>query len=84
MQKAAKNMYGDTIEYSDSTLAKVTMLFGTALASTLPVLAILVLYFVRDMGRRLAIIAVFTPLFSAAISIFTNGKGIEIFTATAG
>jgi hypothetical protein len=53
-------------------------------ASTLPVLAIVILYFVQSMGRRLAAIAVFTSLFSAAVGVCSTSRGIEIFAATAG
>ncbi|ORY15534.1 hypothetical protein BCR34DRAFT_598283 [Clohesyomyces aquaticus] len=75
--------YANTIHYSNSSLAKASALLGAVCASTLPVLAIVVLSCVHSMTRRLAIIVVFTPIFSLVLGIFTNGRGIEIFAATA-
>lgn len=77
-------MYANTIHYSDSNLTKVGEIIGTMCASTLPVLAIVILYSVQNMGRRLAAIAIFTSIFSAVLGIFSNGRRIEIFAATAG
>lgn len=57
---------------------------GTLCASTLPVLSVVVLYWVQSMGKRLAIIAVFTTLFSVVLGLFSNSRAIEIFAATAG
>jgi hypothetical protein len=53
------------------------------IASVLPVVAIVVLHAVADIAKRLAIIGIFTALFSAALAILTNGRLIEIFSATA-
>ncbi|KAH7381374.1 hypothetical protein DE146DRAFT_793337 [Phaeosphaeria sp. MPI-PUGE-AT-0046c] len=80
----SSGMYANTIHYSDSTLTKLGEVLGTMCASTLPVLAIVTLYYVQSMGRRLAAIAVFTSIFSAVLGIFSNGRRIEIFAATAG
>lgn len=51
-------------------------------ASVLPVVAIAVLYSVVNTTHRLVAIGVFTALFSIALSVFTNGRAIEIFSAT--
>jgi hypothetical protein len=46
-------------------------------------MAIVVLYYVDNMTRRLAIIGVFTAIFSAALGLLTNGRVVEIFATTA-
>jgi hypothetical protein len=53
-------------------------------ASMLPILAIVILYFIQSMSRRLGAIAAFTFIFSAVLGVFSNGRRIEIFAATAG
>jgi hypothetical protein len=47
------------------------------------VIAIVVLYYVASMTRRLAIIGVFTAIFSAALGLLTNSRVVEIFGTTA-
>jgi hypothetical protein len=77
-------MYANTIYYSDSGLTTVGEIVGTMCASMLPVLAIVILYYIQSMGRRLCAIAAFTFVFSAVLGVFSNGRRIEIFAATAG
>jgi hypothetical protein len=84
MKTSTNDIYANTIQYSDSTLAQVGTLIGTICASTLPVLAIVVLYYIHSMGGRLAAIAGFTSIFSAILGIFSNSRRVEIFAATAG
>lgn len=59
------------------------MLVGTVVASLLPVGSIIVLYFISSMTTRLVIIGVFTAIFSLALGLLTNGRLVEIFSATA-
>lgn len=80
----SSGLYANTIHYSDSTLTRTGEVIGTMCASTLPVLAIVILYCVQSMGKRLAAIAVFTSIFSAVLGIFSDARRIEIFAATAG
>jgi len=40
--------------------------------------AIVALYFVRDMGKRLGIAAVFTSAFAASVGLLTNARRAEI------
>jgi hypothetical protein len=77
-------MYSNTIHYSDNALKKTAEVVGTMCASMLPVLAIVILYLIQSMGRRLGAIAAFTFIFSAVLGIFSNGRRVEIFAATAG
>lgn len=53
------------------------------LASMLPVVATVVLSLVSRMERRLAIIAIFTAIYSALLGVFGNGGAVEMFSATA-
>jgi hypothetical protein len=77
-------MYSNTIHYSDSVLTRTGEIVGTMCASMLPILAIVILYFIQSMSRRLGAIAAFTFIFSAVLGVFSNGRRIEIFAATAG
>lgn len=52
-------------------------------ACMLPIAAIMLLHSVRDMSRRLDIIACLTGLFSVSMNIFTMATLSEIFAATA-
>jgi hypothetical protein len=58
-------MYSNTIHYSDSVLTRTGEIVGTMCASMLPILAIVILYFIQSMSRRLGAIAAFTFIFSA-------------------
>lgn len=53
------------------------------LSSLLPVGAIVVLYAVGNMSKRLGIIAGFTALFSLVLALVTNGELIDVFAASA-
>ncbi|CAG8976009.1 hypothetical protein HYALB_00007536 [Hymenoscyphus albidus] len=69
--------------YVEVTTIRVANVIGTAISSILPVSAVVVLYIVRDMLKRLGIVALFTALFSLALMATTRAKRIEIFAATA-
>lgn len=57
---------------------------STVLASLLPALSILVLYVIKSMRNRLAMILVFTTLVSITLVLFTRARRVEIFaTVTA-
>lgn len=71
------------VRYEESTLAVATKIIGTVLSSFLPVLSIIVLYFVKDTLTRLGIVVLFTTLFSATLTIFTSAGRVEVFTSTA-
>lgn len=71
------------MEYEESKLATIASIVGTVLASLLPIICILVLYFVRSTLTRLGIMVVFTTLFSTTLAIFTSARRVEIFASTA-
>lgn len=58
-------------------------MIGTTIVSLLLVGSIVVLYLVNSMTTRLIAIAVFTAVFSIGSGFLTNGKMVEIFSATA-
>jgi hypothetical protein len=68
--------------YEDKTLQKYTSHITTIIASSLPILAIVVLYYVDAMNARLGLMALFTVVFAAGLSFFTNATRGEIFIAT--
>lgn len=53
------------------------------LSSLLPIAAIVVLYVVQDMPKRLGIVAAFTAGFSLVLGFVTNGELIDVFAASA-
>jgi len=52
-------------------------------SSILPVLSIVVLYFIKSQGARLGTIVGFSGLCSLALAILTNAKNSEIIATTA-
>jgi hypothetical protein len=76
-------LHANTVHYSQDTLLYLGTLLGTICASVLPVMSTVVLYSVESMRWRLGIVGLFTALFAAALGVFTNGRVIEIFSATA-
>ena len=74
--------HGNTVEYSQEGIGHLTVVIGTAVASLLPVASIIVLYFIVSMAIRLFFVALFTVLFSLGLSLLTNGRMVEIFSAT--
>ncbi|GIZ41325.1 hypothetical protein CKM354_000463200 [Cercospora kikuchii] len=73
----------DYREYGEKKLARVSTVIVTVLASALPAMTVLVLYFVKRLLVRIGLIIVFTSLFSLALAIFTTADKVNIFTATA-
>lgn len=74
---------GHARAYSPQTVSRVGSAAVAALSSTLPTLAILVLYFVKDMVTRLGLVILFTTIFAFALAVLTDAKKVEIFSATA-
>lgn len=71
------------VRYEESTIVMVTNIIGTVLSSLLPILSIIVLYFVKNTLTRLGIVVIFTTLFSATLTIFTSARRVEVFASTA-
>lgn len=71
------------VGYEENTLLRLTYLTTTALASLLPIVSIVALYYVHSMKARLGIIAAFNVLISFCLAFFTSAKRTEIFAVTA-
>jgi hypothetical protein len=69
--------------YRDSHFHHIANIVGTLISSLIPIGSIVVLYFVADMPIRLAIVSLFTAIFSIALSLVTSARRVEIFAATA-
>jgi hypothetical protein len=69
--------------YDKKHLEMPAEILSTALSALLPVAAIVVLYLVQNMARRLAIIAVFTVMFSIGLVLMAAATRSENFAATA-
>lgn len=76
-------IYGNTVHYSQDGLVHLGNVLGTVFASLLLIGSIVVLYYVTRMEMRLLIIAIFSVTFSLGLCIFTNGRMVEIFSASA-
>ncbi|TAQ89112.1 hypothetical protein B7494_g2578 [Chlorociboria aeruginascens] len=74
---------GNIFLYRDSYFHYTANILGTLISSLIPIAAIVVLYFVSNMVKRLAIVCTFTAIFSIALSLVTMAKRVEIFAATA-
>ena len=70
-------------QYDDEKIETISNSVSAILGSLLPTIAILVLYFVKQMLLRIGLVIVFTSIFSLALSLFTEAKRVEIFSATA-
>lgn len=77
------NADGSVYHYDDEHLEFPASVISTVLASMLPVVSIVVLYFVTSMAVRLGIVAAFTAIFSLVLALITKGRRVEVFAATA-
>ncbi|TKA79572.1 hypothetical protein B0A49_02999 [Cryomyces minteri] len=74
---------GGLTHYKDTHLNAVSHFVGALLASLLPAISIIVLYFVQNMLARLGAIMAFSAVFAFTLAVFTKATRIEIFAATA-
>ena len=71
------------ITIEDNRLLRVTGMITTIVASLLPIGSIALLYCVKTMKARLALLALFTVVFAAALSCFSTARRTDIFAVTA-
>ncbi|KAK4211761.1 hypothetical protein QBC37DRAFT_466946 [Rhypophila decipiens] len=76
-------IYRNTVHYSQTSLTQLSKILGTVFASFLLVGSIIVLYYIQRMEMRLLVIAIFSVVFSLGLCLFTNGRVVEIFSASA-
>ncbi|KAI1413409.1 hypothetical protein F5Y13DRAFT_189317 [Hypoxylon sp. FL1857] len=72
-----------TVTYSHQAIVRFTRSLTVFLACMLPIGAIIFLYTVEDMTKRLTVIACLTGVFSVSMNVFTMATLSEIFAATA-
>ncbi|VUC29070.1 unnamed protein product [Clonostachys rosea] len=73
----------NTIVYRNNGAIRVVRGAKTLVACMIPILGIVVLYYVKHQGARLGVIAAFTAIFSVTLSTFTPAAIKDIFSATA-
>ena len=69
-------------EYSELHISRAVNIFGTVLASMIPITSIVILYFVQSNLARLSLSVAFTGIFSCCLAILTGARRVEIFAAT--
>jgi hypothetical protein len=70
------------VTYDTECINRTAVRVTTIVASSLPILAISILYCVTSMGVRLGLIALFSIVFTTCLAFFTDIKRGEIFLAT--
>lgn len=71
------------VNYEDLKIVDTARLMSTVLASVLPTLSIVILYFIRSLIGRLGALVGFSTLFAISVAVFTNARRVEVFSATA-
>ncbi|KAH6664981.1 hypothetical protein B0J14DRAFT_661091 [Halenospora varia] len=74
---------GKITAYDEKRLERIASILCGVIASLLPILAILALYFVKRMLLRIGLTIIFTAVFSLTISLFTETSKVNVFAATA-
>ncbi|KAF8865145.1 hypothetical protein BDZ45DRAFT_721289 [Acephala macrosclerotiorum] len=69
--------------YSDSHIIGIIDVIGTVVASMIPLVSIVILYYIRNLGARLGVLCACTLLFSTSLAVVTKARRIEIFACTA-
>lgn len=82
-RRARKTKSAVTVVYHDSTISKITFWLTSMIASSIPVLSIIVLLSISSLEMRLATIAGFNGLVSLCLLCFKDAKRLDIFAITA-
>ena len=69
--------------FSDDRIRRTTRIVAVVLASILPVLSIVFLYYVHPTNIRIGLIIVFSTLFSAVVALVSDARNVEVMAATA-
>jgi hypothetical protein len=78
-----QNGGGNVAYISSNRIAVVATTLNLILAATLLFGSIFNLYYVQDQGKRLGIVAGYTLAFALCITMLTNARRAEIFSACA-
>ncbi len=71
------------VAYEDTTIYRITYCITSIVATLIPLVSIVVLYCVRPMPARFAIMSAFNVLLSICLMAFANAKRAEVFAITA-
>lgn len=82
-RKGRPNADADLFHYEDSHLMIPASILSVVLVALLPVLSIVVLYNVHSTSVRLALLAVFTAVFSASVAVLGKANRFEVFASAA-
>lgn len=74
---------GQMISFSDGKIRSFVRVLAIVVSSVLPILAIVVLYFIKSPTAQLGAIVAFSALCSTALALLSNAKNFEIIAATA-
>ena len=69
--------------FSEERIRQFTRITAIVVSSVLPILSIVVLYFIESQLARLGAVVAFAVLSSLALALFSNAKNGEIIAATA-
>jgi predicted RND superfamily exporter protein len=72
----------NTVSYDNGMIEQISKVITTVIGALLPVIAIVVLYYINDMKKRLGLLVLFTAVFSLSLTLATKAKVTEIFGAT--
>lgn len=73
----------DIYTVDDHRIETVLYAIATVVASMLPIMSVVVLYFVQSNNVRLGLTVAFSACFAILLVCLTNAKKVEVFTATA-
>ena len=68
---------------SDNRVRRTTRFVAVVLASILPILSIVILYYVRSSDIRIGLIIIFSTLFSGVVALVSDARNVEVMAATA-
>lgn len=69
--------------YSEGRIRAFVRLLAILVSSVLPILSIVALYYIPTQTAQLGAIVAFSSLCSAALSLLTDAKNVEIIATTA-
>ena len=69
--------------FSDHRVRTTTRVVAVVLSSILPVLSIVILYYVHSTNIHIGLIIVFSTLFSGVVALVSDARNVEVMAATA-
>ncbi|KAF7537782.1 hypothetical protein G7054_g3449 [Neopestalotiopsis clavispora] len=70
-------------DYKDNVLVAIVRVATTVVASLLPMISVVALFFVHSYSLRLVVIILASGFFSLVLQLMTSARKIEVFAATA-